>query len=192
MAGKITLAEALLCPLPDSDSDSDSDCGGDGDDGMDPAMRVAGERDADAAVVVLPAQSNAGVAAAAQPNRGAAAPGPPAVVGTKAYDMWCFGVMLFQLCTGRVLFDMDTREDVTDAELAKIAEWADATKAAKLAVVTDPWPRALLEQLLAKDPRQRLVSLFTAICALHASAAAACARRKGRGHPAAALDYSID
>jgi serine/threonine protein kinase len=41
------------------------------------------------------------------------------------YDMWCFGVLLYYLCTGKQLFVMDVREEVELDELSKIVNWSD-------------------------------------------------------------------
>lgn len=84
-------------------------------------------------------------------------PQPTAPIASKAYDMWCFGVLLYQLCTGQTLFHTDAREDVNEEELALLVEWSDGTKSSKLDQIADPWPRVLLEQLLTKNPAHRLV-----------------------------------
>ena len=80
--------------------------------------------------------------------------------------MWCFGVVLYELATGFKLFESNIREDVADAELAKIAEWSDAVKKQKLSVVGDKALRRLLDQLLQKDRARRLESWDDIIFAL--------------------------
>jgi hypothetical protein len=80
---------------------------------------------------------------------------PAAVIAHPSYDVWCFGVMLYELATGFKLFESNIREDVADAELAKIAEWSDAVKKQKLSVVGDKALRRLLDQLLQKDMARR-------------------------------------
>lgn len=84
---------------------------------------------------------------------------PPNVVASHTYDMWGFGVLLYQLCTGRNLFDMDVREEVDDDELAKIAAWSDdeREKAVNMNRVEEGkgWPKGLISQLLSKDPEDR-------------------------------------
>jgi serine/threonine protein kinase len=37
-----------------------------------------------------------------------------------AYDMWSFGVVLFQLCTGKTLFHCDQHDDVAGAEMKRL------------------------------------------------------------------------
>ena len=80
---------------------------------------------------------------------------PSPVWAAVSYDMWCFGVLLYELCTGRRLFDWDTKENVTDVELAKIAAWPDDLKNEKLKEVKPGWPRSLLGDLLHRDPTKR-------------------------------------
>ena len=77
------------------------------------------------------------------------------VVASMAYDMWCFGVMLYELATGLSLFRWDNDEEVDDPELAKIAAWLPAVKQQSLARVTDKTMRRLLGHLLEKDPAAR-------------------------------------
>jgi hypothetical protein len=98
---------------------------------------------------------------------GADAGNPPApVVASPSYDAWCFGVMLYELATGRTLFRTDVREEVDDAELATVAEWSDAQKKLALARVADTPMRRLLDQLLQKDQALRLTCWDAVIAAL--------------------------
>jgi serine/threonine protein kinase len=46
---------------------------------------------------------------------------PPRALAHKSYDMWSFGVLLFQLCTGYSLFTVDAKVLVGSAELAVIS-----------------------------------------------------------------------
>lgn len=80
---------------------------------------------------------------------------PEYVIATPQYDMWCFGVLLYFLCTGKQLFNVDTKEDVDDDDLVKIRDWDDNWKKEKLSKVGKGWPLKLLDSLLQKDPRMR-------------------------------------
>mmetsp|Transcript_27924 Transcript_27924/g.67670 ORF Transcript_27924/g.67670 Transcript_27924/m.67670 type:complete len:1925 (+) Transcript_27924:271-6045(+) len=82
---------------------------------------------------------------------------PPAVVATPAYDMWCFGVLLYFLCTGKQLFNVDTKEDVDDDDLQRICTWDASWKEEKLSKVGSVWTEwiRLLDWLLQKDPSRR-------------------------------------
>lgn len=42
-----------------------------------------------------------------------------------SYDMWSYGVMLYEMCTGLPLFHLDLNDDnlESEAELAKLREW---------------------------------------------------------------------
>lgn len=90
-------------------------------------------------------------------NASAATPPPPLVLASVSYDMWCFGVLLYSLCTRYSLFTTDVRERVDDAELAKIVAWSTEEKIQKLGKVDSKrgWPKALLAQLLERDPQNR-------------------------------------
>ena len=55
-----------------------------------------------------------------------ASKGPPKVKASKKYDMWCFGALLYNLCTGEYLLKVDHREEVLFLdELSKIVNWSD-------------------------------------------------------------------
>lgn len=61
-------------------------------------------------------------------------PPPTPVIASTSYDMWCFGVLLYEFATGITLFRTDIREEVVDdTELADIAEWSDDVKEQALA-----------------------------------------------------------
>jgi len=80
------------------------------------------------------------------------------VIAKSQYDMWCFGVLLYYLCTGEQLFSMDFREEVKDQELVKIQYWCQEQMVLKLRMVPAGWPRSLLADLLQPNPANRPTS----------------------------------
>ena len=75
--------------------------------------------------------------------------------------MWCFGALLYNLCTGRQLFEVDPREEVLLDELKKIKDWSDQVCEEKfetfLPKIKD-WTflKTLLKGLLKRrDPNER-------------------------------------
>ena len=45
-----------------------------------------------------------------------------------SYDMWSYGVVLYQLCTGRTLFHCDQHDDVEGAELRRLCDWNEGSR----------------------------------------------------------------
>jgi len=80
---------------------------------------------------------------------------PVDVIATPQYDMWCFGALLYFLCTGKQLFNVDMKEDVDDEDLRILRDWDDDWKYELLSKVDSKWPVALLDSLLQKDPNHR-------------------------------------
>jgi len=80
---------------------------------------------------------------------------PEDVIASTQYDMWCFGALLYFLCTGKHLFNVDMKEDVDDGDLITLREWEDTCKFEKLSKVDSKWPVSLLDALLQKDPTNR-------------------------------------
>eukprot|EP00977_Amphora_coffeiformis_P027874 scaffold34655_cov157-Amphora_coffeaeformis.AAC.5 len=84
---------------------------------------------------------------------------PPSVMASNKYDMWSFGCLIFKLCTGRQIFDMDAREHVNDSELRKIMCWDTVALQKKMkSLPSRPEWRGLcevLERLLQADPTER-------------------------------------
>jgi Tol biopolymer transport system component len=68
----------------------------------------------------------------------------------KRADVWAFGVVLFEMLTGRRLFEGETVSDVLAAVLKTEPEWA------ALPAATPSRIRGLLRRCLARDPKKRL------------------------------------
>src|SRR5437016_11362831 len=64
-------------------------------------------------------------------------------------DLWAFGVVLWEVLTGRQLFDGETVSDILAQVLTKEPDWS---------LVPAP-VRKLLRSCLARDPKQRLKSI---------------------------------
>ena len=68
----------------------------------------------------------------------------------KRADIWAFGVVLFEMLTGRKLFDGDTVSDVLASVLKQEVDW-------KALPATTPWEvRRLLTRCLERNPKNRL------------------------------------
>jgi len=80
---------------------------------------------------------------------------PKDVIASPQYDMWCFGALLYFLCTGKQLFNVDMKEDVDDDDLVTLRNWDVTSKYEKLSRVDPKWPVSLLDSLLQKDPHDR-------------------------------------
>ena len=87
------------------------------------------------------------------------------IIGTAAYmspeqargkgadrrsDMWAFGVVLYEMLTGRMAFQGETVTDVLAAIVTKEPDWA------ALPPAIPPSVRGLLRRCLTRDPRRRL------------------------------------
>ena len=68
----------------------------------------------------------------------------------KRSDIWAFGVVLFEMLTGRRLFVGETSSDILAAVLTREIDWT------KLPAATPPGVRRLLARCLERDPRKRL------------------------------------
>ncbi len=78
----------------------------------------------------------------------------------KRADIWAFGVVLFELLTGRKVYSGETISDTLAAILTKAPDWD------RLPAETPVYLRRLLERCLEKDPRQRLRDIGEARIAL--------------------------
>ena len=68
----------------------------------------------------------------------------------KRADIWAFGVVLFEMLTGRETFGGDTISDVMAAVMKDDPDWS------RLPATTPPQIVRLLRRCLVKDPRQRI------------------------------------
>ncbi len=75
-------------------------------------------------------------------------------------DIWAFGVVLFEMLTGRRLFDGETVSDVLAAVLTREPDWAALPPSLPAGV------EALLRRCLERDPKQRLRDVGEARLAL--------------------------
>ena len=102
------------------------------------------------------------------------------VIGTAAYmapeqakgksvdkraDIWAFGAVLFEMLTGRQLFDGDTVSEVLANVLKDEPKWSE------LPANTPPALRRLLARCLEKDPKRRLHDIADALPDLDEAAA---------------------
>jgi serine/threonine-protein kinase len=82
-------------------------------------------------------------------------------------DIWAFGVVLFEMLTGRQLFAGETVSEVLAAVLRQDLDWTPLPRE------TRPSVRRLLERCLDRDPRTRLRDIGEARVALASPALAA-------------------
>jgi Tol biopolymer transport system component len=68
-------------------------------------------------------------------------------------DIWAFGVVVFEMLTGRALFRGDTVTDVLAAVVREDIDWS------RLPPETPPGVRHLLRRCLDRDPRRRLQAI---------------------------------
>ena len=71
----------------------------------------------------------------------------------KRADIWAFGVVLYEMLTGRRAFHGDDISDVLASVLKSDPDWA------AVPATTPPSVRRLLRRCLEKDPRKRLSAI---------------------------------
>ena len=85
-------------------------------------------------------------------------------------DIWSFGLVLFEMLTGKPVFEGETTSDLLAAVLRQEIPWE------RLPASTPPHVRALLERCLERDPKQRLRDIGEARIALTRAPAPAAQR----------------
>jgi Tol biopolymer transport system component len=98
-------------------------------------------------------------------------------------DIWSFGLVLYEMLTGKTAFAGETVTDTISAIVSRDPDWM------RLPPSTPPHVRRLLRRCLEKDPRKRLQAIGEARIALSEAPAdmAGTAAPSGRGRAAAAL-----
>eukprot|EP01042_Synura_sphagnicola_P036640 gene36640-biopygen15342 len=69
-------------------------------------------------------------------------------------DIWALGVVLYQMCSGRVLFISDS-DNLNQRDLHILLHWSDQHKRDVLSEVKNKEARNLVSRLLSKDPGHR-------------------------------------
>ena len=98
----------------------------------------------------------------------------------KRSDIWSFGVVLFEMLTGRKLFDGETVTDVLAAVVRQEIDWS------ALPGDTPPALRRLLRRCLERDPKKRLRDVGEARLALDESSRGETPDAAGTGRTLAA------
>jgi Tol biopolymer transport system component len=91
----------------------------------------------------------------------------------KRADVWAFGVVLFEMLTGKRLFHGETVSDTLAAVLREPVDFG------KLPPSTPPSVRVLLERCLERDPKQRLQAIGESRIALERTIAGSSGVRAG-------------
>jgi eukaryotic-like serine/threonine-protein kinase len=103
----------------------------------------------------------------------------------KRADIWAFGVVLFEMLTGRRLFEGETISDTLAAVLTRTPDWT------ALPATTTPAVRRLLERCLDRDPKQRLRDIGEARVALSDGALSSAARLAEAPPPSRSIRWAV-
>ena len=71
------------------------------------------------------------------------------------HDVWSFGVVLYQLFTGYLLFSADNNDNIDDDDMKQLYEFTDEFKQKRLMKINNLVMRNLISQMLNKDPSKR-------------------------------------
>eukprot|EP01047_Picozoa_sp_COSAG01_P062225 COSAG01_NODE_7883_length_3009_cov_2.423368_2_plen_664_part_01 len=82
---------------------------------------------------------------------------PDAIVASVGFEMWYFGVLLYQLCTkdGKPLWSTNQADDISDDEMRILAHQWESVKESKLKQVVWDDARELIGRLLSEDVADR-------------------------------------
>jgi Tol biopolymer transport system component/predicted Ser/Thr protein kinase len=100
-------------------------------------------------------------------------------------DIWAFGVVLFELLTGKETFPGDTVTDILAGIVKEEPDWST------LPANTPPRIRRLLERCLRKDPRTRLQAIAEARILIDEPEPPAAAVTTTTRHPSAKLPWLL-
>ncbi|CAJ1935074.1 unnamed protein product [Cylindrotheca closterium] len=80
------------------------------------------------------------------------------VSADESFDVWSFGVLLYELVTKESLFKVNNENDITDGDVMReLHDWTDQDMKRKLKrKVLDSYARDLLEKILLRKPTDRL------------------------------------
>lgn len=77
------------------------------------------------------------------------------VPASVSHDAWAYGVVLYELFTGKKLLFADCDDNIDEIDLLDVYNFTSSFKKKKLQSISDPLARNLVSQLLMKDPSRR-------------------------------------